>query len=148
MPWFCDKKNLMVTQHNVIRVHVLAQRSSDEKLIQNVHVHVHVHVALELEEVGHDTHVIITWPWYALVWQQRRFDRIKRLQLADHMRPYFHIQVQVYGSTVFIAVPQLFCNKSVLYVFFVISTVFSLFIRRIFLIKHILPCSLLGAFCV
>ena len=52
----------MVTQHNVIRVHVhvLAQRSSDEKLIQNVHVHVHVHVALELEEVGHDTHVIIT----------------------------------------------------------------------------------------
>ena len=48
----------MVTQHNVIRVHVhvLAQRSSDEKLIQNVHVH----VALELEEVGHDTHVIIT----------------------------------------------------------------------------------------
>ena len=55
---FATKKNLMVTQHNVTRVHVhvLAQRSSDEKLIQNVHVH----VALELEEVGHDTHVIIT----------------------------------------------------------------------------------------
>ena len=42
--------------------------------------------------------------------------RVKRSQLADHVRPHKYY----YGSTGFVVVPQLFCNKSVLYVFFTV----------------------------
>ena len=57
------------------------------------------------------------------MYTQRRFDGVKRSKWANHVRPYFCIQV--YGCTGFVAVPQLFCNESDLYVFFAVSNASS-----------------------
>ena len=51
------------------------------------------------------------------MFSQRRFDRVKRSQLVNHMRQYF-----VWESG-FAAIPQLFRYKSVLIVFLAISNI-------------------------
>ena len=46
------------------------------------------------------------WPLLLPTTVQRRFDRVKGS----------HLPILLYGSTGFAAVPQLFCNESILYV--------------------------------